>query len=431
MQQGIYAINIGRSATDTSKASVYTNTRMPSELAISLQPTMIASELPLKEQTIEAPNAGGKFRSSETSDETEDNNPALDDCDEAVSIPKEQYERSSSFLPQTGFSDDSSEGGDGFFIEEDTTVKYEDHYNDVHDITDSDQQESDFQAASKKLEEEDQACDETALLSTSPSTWDSFPRRSILKADVEEEIPINTKKSKWSKLPVPDMDYVKMKRIESLNSISSSYNNSTPDLAGLNDQLSKSPPKALKKSDSKVKFQHIIVREYAQTIGDNPSVGYGAPITLDWEYEENEPLDLDLYEGARGGRRNIRQMHLNAYQRKNIFVHKYGFSEQEVKAAKKATNKVRSQREFSKIMQTTLRPLITLEEMRESAVRKFQRYRGRSNSVECESSIWLQNMMQEKAKESLQPLVEDPEIRRAQSAPSLAHEGLWNCCTLQ
>mmetsp|Transcript_812 Transcript_812/g.1541 ORF Transcript_812/g.1541 Transcript_812/m.1541 type:complete len:338 (-) Transcript_812:166-1179(-) len=308
----------------------------------------------------------------------EDESPILEKEDPSPTTNNtESNKRTGSFLPSaTGFSDESTEE-DGFFIE--------DNQDDENDFNHQDAEKGDNDAAVAECKQQDEANCETTVLVTPPSPATSFPTRSILKADVDEEIPIRTNKNRWRKLPAPDMEYVKMKRIESLNSIAS--RNSTPDLTSLNgsDEPPQSPIKSPnksssspKKSDAKVKFQHIVVREYQQTIGDNPSVGFGAPISLDWHYEEDEPLDVDLYEDNRGGRRNIRQMHMTDAQRKYIFIKLYGFSESEVKAAKKATKKVKSQREFSKMMHTSLQPLLELEEMRESAVRKFRRYRRRN-----------------------------------------------------
>jgi hypothetical protein len=80
-----------------------------------------------------------------------------------------------------------------------------------------------------------------------------------------------------------------------------------------------------------------------------------------------------MYEASKVSKRSLRQLFMNHYQRKNLLVHKYGHSEDEVKAAKYQTNKVRSQRAMSRMMQLTFGPLIWLEEMRESAVRKVKR----------------------------------------------------------
>ncbi|KAL3942960.1 MAG: hypothetical protein SGBAC_002949 [Bacillariaceae sp.] len=214
------------------------------------------------------------------------------------------------------------------------------------------------------------------------------PKKPILKASIDEEIPVKVKTRYWKKLPPPDLVRIKEMRQELLDFLLSQEeevkNVPVPppnsfvrrcqsegfDVQGpLMTLIEGSKSEGGKPN---VQFEYVIIRQYQQTIGDNPSVSYGTPISLDWAYMENEPLDLDVYE-ANKTKRTMRQMFLNHYQRKNIFIHRYGFSPAEVKAAKRATNKVKSQREFSKVMQTSLKPLLVLEEMRESAVRKAKR----------------------------------------------------------
>lgn len=229
------------------------------------------------------------------------------------------------------------------------------------------------------------------------------PKKSILKASVDEEIFVRVHKRYWKKLPPPDMDSIKLTRRRTLNYLKSFQeaedeeekqedDDQVPPLAGSKYHRSQSeganvvpitPLNSLperSQSDvgadeakvATVVFQKIYIREHQQTIGDNPSVSYGTPISLDWPSIDNDPLDFNEYESKRTPR-TIKQLFLNHYQRKNILMQKYGHSKAEVKAAKKATNKARSQRNMSKMMQTTLQPLLVFEEMRESAVRKAKR----------------------------------------------------------
>jgi len=258
------------------------------------------------------------------------------------------------------------------------------------------------------------------------------PQKSILKASVEEEIFVKLHRRHWKKLPPPDMDHIKMMRQQVLDSLlqqeqqqqqspqspqekqeeeKEEEEGATVPLIippttfvqrsqsdGANMQMQTSHQHAplttlLERSKSEgaklnVKFEQIIIRQYQQTIGDNPSVSYGTPISLDWAYMENDPLDFDVYEASKTRRRTMRQMFLNHYQRKNLLIHRYGHSVQEVKAAKRATNRIKNQREFSKIMQTSLQPLLVFEEMRESAVRKAKRRMSNNGNGNGSNNRW-------------------------------------------
>lgn len=66
-------------------------------------------------------------------------------------------------------------------------------------------------------------------------------------------------------------------------------------------------------------FSTVTVREYTQTLGDNPSCQTGAPITLGWEYQEKESEPLDDYEESRQQSRRS-DLILGAYQRRQILL---------------------------------------------------------------------------------------------------------------
>lgn len=123
----------------------------------------------------------------------------------------------------------------------------------------------------------------------------------------------------------------------------------------------------------RVAFDVVIIRSYQQTMGDNPGVSYGPPIQLDWDYEEHESIDIDEYEIARGhSRRTMRQMVMNYYQRKSLLKREYGFTEEELKQAKKDVNRVKFLRDVTK----SLLPMMKVEDAVESAGRKARRLVG-------------------------------------------------------
>lgn len=122
-----------------------------------------------------------------------------------------------------------------------------------------------------------------------------------------------------------------------------------------------------------VGFGSVTVRGYQQTMGDNPAVSYGPPISLDWEYEQEDPVDLDLFESERVfARRNMRQMVLSYYRRKAILTRDYGFTEEELVNAKKDADK----RKLKRSVTNALLPIMKVEDALESAGRKAKRVIG-------------------------------------------------------
>jgi hypothetical protein len=185
-------------------------------------------------------------------------------------------------------------------------------------------------------------------------------RSSILKRYNVADIPVRDKKCCWKQLPKPNLEKI--------------HANSAP--AILISDASHDPLENCMKSGG-VRFHVIQVRAYEQTIGDNPSVSYGPPISLDWEYEELEPVDLEVYEATRGPRRTKRQMMLNYYNRRNILTWRCGFSEEELKLAQKEANKIKRARAMTKYFL----PAQIMEEVMQSAARKTKRLTQRCQSA--------------------------------------------------
>lgn len=117
-----------------------------------------------------------------------------------------------------------------------------------------------------------------------------------------------------------------------------------------------------------VKFQNIEIRNYQMTMGDNPAVSYGPPVSLDWEYDEADIVDLDDYEESRGARRKSYQMQMNARYRKQL-LDELNFTPDEVEQVIQDMKKIKKGRERTKMML----PFWKLEDAAESAKRKTKR----------------------------------------------------------
>lgn len=99
----------------------------------------------------------------------------------------------------------------------------------------------------------------------------------------------------------------------------------------------------------KVRFHSVQVRLYGQTLGDNPAVTNGAPIQLDWCYNEHPPIDVNLFHAGRTSR-PIRQLVLSRYYRHKILIHWYNFTEDDIKNANHEAKKIRKQRQQTSLM---------------------------------------------------------------------------------
>ena len=97
----------------------------------------------------------------------------------------------------------------------------------------------------------------------------------------------------------------------------------------------------MRRVSSTVSFNSVEVREYSQTIGDNPSCVSGPAISLDWDYSEGGSYSVDDFEnyGKRTnyGRypRKMPKMH-----RENILKHELGYSDEEVAMMRKEAKKI-------------------------------------------------------------------------------------------
>ena len=119
-----------------------------------------------------------------------------------------------------------------------------------------------------------------------------------------------------------------------------------------------------------VSFHKVQIRRFAMVAGDNPSCQMGAPVTLDWGFEELPELDLDDFEvtRARTRRRKMHHLLLNYFQRRRI-LSGIGYSEEDIKKAEKEATRER----FKRTITRTLLPISRFEDMSESLCRKVKR----------------------------------------------------------
>jgi hypothetical protein len=190
-------------------------------------------------------------------------------------------------------------------------------------------------------------------------------RRSILKMVATEDIPVSEKRCAWKSLPKPDLQKI---RSESMPEPRSSRDNI----------INNKTHSVVRRCRSAVTFDQVLIRSYDQCIGDNPSVSYGPPISLDWNYVEMESISLDEYEENRGPRRKPRQMMLNYYNRTNILTWRCGATEQELKVAEQEANKTKKGRAITKYFL----PAMKLEDAVRSAARKTKRLTHRKKDSE-------------------------------------------------
>jgi hypothetical protein len=118
-----------------------------------------------------------------------------------------------------------------------------------------------------------------------------------------------------------------------------------------------------------VKFANIKVREYSVTLGDNPSCRSGPPVSLDWDYKEDNSVALSEYEQQRAPRRKSYQMFMHKNQRKHILENGAGFTPDEIERTTKEMKKIQKQRNVTK----ALLPFMKVEESATSAGRKVKR----------------------------------------------------------
>lgn len=95
---------------------------------------------------------------------------------------------------------------------------------------------------------------------------------------------------------------------------------------------------------TRIHFANVEIREYARTIGDNPSCSSGPPVSISWEYAEAICLPLDAYEGSRPPRRSNLEMILPREFRQRMLKRDWEVTQTQIAAAVRANIKIKNQR---------------------------------------------------------------------------------------
>lgn len=120
-----------------------------------------------------------------------------------------------------------------------------------------------------------------------------------------------------------------------------------------------------------ISFTNIEIREYGMTLGDNPSVSYGPPVQLSWEYKTNEAICIEQYETSREPRRKKYQMVLSYYVRRKM-LGEAKIDKEEIKKAIASAKVIKTQRSRTRALLCI--PIAQpLEAAMESLVRKIKK----------------------------------------------------------
>jgi hypothetical protein len=68
----------------------------------------------------------------------------------------------------------------------------------------------------------------------------------------------------------------------------------------------------------KVSFADVEIIELPYTLGDNPSVSLGVPISASWEAQKRTTMNLDFFETYRPTRRTKQELALSREDRKHL-----------------------------------------------------------------------------------------------------------------
>lgn len=165
-----------------------------------------------------------------------------------------------------------------------------------------------------------------------------------------------------------------------------------------------------KSGDRTLQFDKIEIREYARTIGDNPSCSSGPPVSISWEYTPVGKISLDEYEETRPPRRSHFEMVLPRKVRHDMLRREWDVPNKYVAEAVRRNVKVKNQR---KATVNNLGKATKMEEALESVSRKLKRI------------IFLQKPVHQQVK-ILEKKLDDAQRRRSQLVLERAMAGEYS-----
>ncbi|KAI2498830.1 hypothetical protein MHU86_15683 [Fragilaria crotonensis] len=106
-----------------------------------------------------------------------------------------------------------------------------------------------------------------------------------------------------------------------------------------------------------VSFTNLSIREYNVELGDNPSCSCGVPISLGWDYEEQEALPLDQVEdpdataigGSSSRRRRKTHELILSYNDRRRLLKSAGYSKEELQECLQTVQKVKHERGMTEL----------------------------------------------------------------------------------
>ena len=99
-------------------------------------------------------------------------------------------------------------------------------------------------------------------------------------------------------------------------------------------------------SKKRIRFDQIEIIELPVTLGDNPSVKDGPPVSCSWDAQLRATVNLDLFEQCRPKRRGRRNLVLGRRAREDL-LSKHGVSEGAMYEASLEANRVKTDRMVS------------------------------------------------------------------------------------